>query len=86
MVFIFGGAYQGKLNYAITTFDLTPDQVFTCQNGDIDFSRPCIDRLEAFTLACVREDRNPVAYFEEHRTQWQDSILICQDLSCGLLP
>lgn len=86
MVFIFGGAFQGKLDYAITKFNLTPNQIFTCQDGDIDFSRPCIDRLEAFTLACVREGRDPVAYFEERRPRWQDSILICQDISCGVVP
>lgn len=30
MILIFGGAYQGKLDYALKTFDKTEDDVFCC--------------------------------------------------------
>ena len=34
MILIFGGAYQGKLEYALETFAVAPDDVFTiCLNS-----------------------------------------------------
>lgn len=86
MNLIIGGAYQGKREFAKNTFSLEESDIFTCQGTEIDFSRPCIDCLEAFTLACVQAGLDPIAYFEAHRAQWQDSTLICQDIFCGVVP
>lgn len=86
MHLIIGGAYQGKLSYAMETYQFTPQDVFTCTGTDIDFSRPCINELGAFALACVRENRSPSAYFQEHEPEWAESVLICDDLFCGVVP
>ena len=86
MKLIIGGAYQGKLDFAMDVFSLQPDQVYTCGGTQIDFSKKCIDKLEEFTFACVKEQADPVSYFRENRELWQDSILICQDMSCGVVP
>lgn len=82
MVLIIGGAYQGKLDFAKQTFSVTDEDIFTCNGGEIDFSRKCIDKIEEFTWG--KED--PVGYFKTHRQQWQDSILILQDIFCGVVP
>ena len=82
MILIIGGAYQGKLEFAKETLGITDGDVYTCHSGEIDFSRRCIDQIETF--AAHHED--PIGYFEAHRDQWQDSILILQDLSCGVVP
>ncbi len=86
MVLIIGGAWQGKLNWARETFELTDCDVYACTGGEIDFSRCCIDHLEEFTLACVDEDLDPVSYFEERAGLWANSVLICDDVSCGVVP
>lgn len=86
MVLIIGGAYQGKLDYACSAFDLAPEDVYTCCGTDVDFSKRCINALEEFTYACVQQGIDPVAYLQERETQWQDRILICQDLFCGVVP
>ena len=86
MVLIIGGAYQGKREWARIEYGLTDGEIFTFQAAEIDFSRRCIDRLEEFTLTCVRGGLDPVAYFEERAGEWQDSVLICQDISCGVVP
>ena len=82
MILIIGGAYQGKLDYARETYGLTDADIFTCTDGNIDFSRRCINRIEESVWA------NPDAlqYFREHRTEWENSILICQDISGGVVP
>lgn len=86
MVFIIGGAYQGKLDYAISRFELGTEDVFCCDGLEIDWSKRCVDHLERFTWACVQQSVDPIAWFREHREQWENSILICQDIFCGVVP
>lgn len=86
MILIIGGAYQGKLDYAKTTFGLTSQEVYTCGGTEIDFTKPCINALEEFCYACIRQNIDPIAYFQAHREAWQNSFLICNDLSSGVVP
>lgn len=82
MILIIGGAYQGKLEYATREYRLEEGDVFTCSGTSIDFSRRCIYAIEEFAYHCD----DPIAYFREHREEWSDSILICQDIFCGVVP
>lgn len=82
MIFIIGGAYQGKLAYAKQSYALTEQDIFVCSSGEIDFSKRCVYAIEEF----VRCHPDPIAFFEAHREQWQDSILIMQDIFCGVVP
>lgn len=86
MILIIGGAYQGKLDFAKEAFSIAQEDVYSCSGPEIDFSRRCIDRIEEFAYACVQRGTEPKAYFEAHKEQWRDSILICQDISCGVVP
>jgi adenosyl cobinamide kinase/adenosyl cobinamide phosphate guanylyltransferase len=82
MILIIGGAYQGKLDYSRQQFGLSDADVFICNAENIDFSKRCVYRIEEFT----RNNSDPIAYFKEHKELWQDSILICQDIFCGVVP
>lgn len=82
MILIIGGAYQGKLSFAKDAFGITDADVHTCDHGEIDFSKRCIYKIEEFTYA----HPDPVGYFQAHRAQWQDRILILQDIFCGVVP
>ena len=82
MVLIIGGAYQGKLDFAKEAFGITDAEVYTCTSGEIDFSKRCIYKLEDFTY----ERKDPVAYFKANKELWQNSILILQDIFCGVVP
>ena len=82
MILIIGGAYQGKLDFAKESFGITDADVFTCTAGEIDFSKRCIYKIEDF----VYGHQDPVAYFRANKQQWQDSILILQDIFCGVVP
>jgi len=86
MVLIIGGSYQGKLDFAKTAFTLSEDDIFTCSSSEIDFSKRCINRVEEFTLTCVRSGLDPSEYFKAHKDDWKDSILICEDIFCGVVP
>ena len=86
MILIIGGAYQGKLDFAKTAFTLSEDDIFTCDSSEIDFSKRCINRVEEFTLTCVQSGLDPSEYFKAHKEDWKDSILICEDIFCGVVP
>lgn len=86
MVFIFGGAYQGKLDFAKEAFSLDNQDIFTCDGETLDFSKKCIYGLEQYTLYCSRNGIDPVALFAENRAMWENAVLICRDLSCGVVP
>ena len=87
MHLIIGGAYQGKLDYAKEHFGIEGSEVFNCsEKTGIVFGARCLNRLEEFTLWCVRNDREPVSLFRENRAAWADSVLICCDIFCGVVP
>ena len=86
MKLIIGGAYQGKRDFVISAFDLKETDIFTCSGGNIDFSAPCIDKIEEFTYSCVKAGKDPVAIFRQHEDEWKDAVLICQDIFCGVVP
>lgn len=86
MVLIIGGAYQGKLDFAKTAFTLSQDDIFTCSSSEIDFSKRCINKIEEFSLACIQNGTDPSEYFKTHKEDWKDSILICEDIFCGVVP
>ncbi len=86
MKLIIGGAYQGKLAFVKETYQIKEEDVFTCTDTEIDFSKPCVTAIEEFTYACIQEKINAVDYFKAHKEQWKNSVLICQDFFCGVVP
>lgn len=88
MKLITGGVYQGKLEYALKTYSFTEKDVFTCSNTDIDYSKPVIYGLERFTYELVRQNGGvePLDYFRARKGEWENSILIAADISCGVVP
>ena len=87
MDFIIGGAFQGKLTFARSKYGLTDKEVFTCTNdGIVDFRAHCVRHIEVFTLWCVQQNQDPVAYFKAHQNEWQNCVLICRDIFCGVVP
>ena len=87
MDFIIGGAYQGKLTFAKNKYGLKDEDIFTCaEDGHMDFTVRCVRHIEAFTLWCVQKKEDPVAYFKAHKNEWQNSVLLCRDIFCGVVP
>ena len=82
MILIIGGAYQGKLDFAKNQFGITETDIHTCTAGEIDFTKRCIYQIETFAF----EHPDPVGCFKAKREHWENSILICQDIFCGVVP
>ncbi len=96
MHLIFGGAYQGKLDYAKERYQLQDQDIFFCNaeksdaechsEPNIDFKKKAIDGLEEFVLCCVRCGTEARDYLEANREEWKDTIFICTDISSGIVP
>jgi len=83
MIFITGGRYQGKLDYAVKRFGLAESDI--CHIG-LDFSRRCLADLDRYALDCVKNGVDPLKAFQENPSAWQNSILISADISGGVVP
>jgi len=88
MVFIIGGSYQGKRQFACDTWHLSESDIFICteETFEIDLSKRIISNIERFALGCVRRGEEPADYWKAHMHELADSILISDDVSCGVVP
>lgn len=87
MNLIIGGAFQGKTDYARARFSLKNEDIFVCTTENApDFSKKCLKHLEEFALFALRRGEEPRAVLEDCRDQWAGSVLILNDISCGVVP
>lgn len=87
MILIFGGAYQGKLEYAKEHWNFSDDDVFFCEeNLTIDLSKKVICGLEKFVYACVCKGVETKNVLAEYDVPLDDKILIADDISQGVVP
>ena len=86
MHLIIGGAYQGKLDFAKEQYHLTNDEICYCTQDAVDFSKHCLAQIEEFTYGCVLRNENPIEFFQSHKEEWKHSILLCEDIFCGVVP
>ena len=85
MILIFGGAYQGKLNYAKANFNV--DTIWDCSAGAVpNFEADCICGIEGYVMECAKSGEDPRKCLEENRDLWQDSVLVVTDTSQGVVP
>lgn len=88
MILIFGGAYQGKLDYALGTYHLTERDVCYCdmESMVINFDKKIIYGLDKFVLACVKEGISAQECLADNLDKLKDKIIICDDISQGVVP
>ena len=80
MELIIGGAYQGKLRYAMDNFGVNEDDVFECSAElDIDNGKRCLHHFEQYILYCMREGKT-------WEMPGQDAVVIADDIFCGVVP
>lgn len=85
MILIFGGAYQGKLDYAKENYRF--ETVCDCSDGrEPDFSADVIYGIEGFVLECAKAGKEARQVFEETEGEWAGKILIITDTSQGVVP
>lgn len=87
MILIFGGSYQGKLDFAKENFGVTEAEVFTCTTeNEIDWSKRVLYNMDQAFLRHVREGKESREVLKEHLEELKDKILIVNDISQGIVP
>ena len=87
MVLIFGGAYQGKVEFALEKFDLSEKDVFNCTDSeDIDYTCKVINNLDRRILGWVKDETEARDELDEVIEILRDKIIIVNDISQGVVP
>ena len=76
MILIFGGAYQGKLTWAVRQYGLTPDDLCDLAHGDPIPGKRCYYHLETYTR---RTGQPQLALFS-------DAVVISREIGSGIVP
>ena len=87
MHLIFGGYAQGRLSYALKTYQNTAD-VFDCATQPLSEwnGQTILYHLEALVSQALQQNKAPLTLLQETVPNWQDCILITQEVGCGLVP
>ena len=100
MVLIYGGAYQGKFDFAKEKFGISKEDIifFDAENGSGEkhttagalnkpvFDKKCIYNWQYFVLAQIREGTDHISYLSENTGIFKDKLIICDDISQGVVP
>lgn len=87
MILIFGGAYQGKLDFAKETFSIAESDIYMCQeNTDLDMSAKVLCNLEQMVLGCVKENIEAKDILTSYKDEIKDKLIIVNDISQGIVP
>jgi len=88
MILVIGGVYQGKLKYALGRFGLAAGDVYYCDAGDAGL--PCgkkiIYELDKWILALIKNGEDSDDHIMRFIAQNRDAVVICNDISCGVVP
>ncbi|MCE9655225.1 bifunctional adenosylcobinamide kinase/adenosylcobinamide-phosphate guanylyltransferase [Clostridium celatum] len=86
MILIFGGAYNGKLEFIKEKFEVSDDEIFYCTDSKIDYSKKVISGFHKFTYSNVLNEINSLQYIKENMNLFQDKIIVCDEISSGIVP
>ena len=88
MILVFGGVYQGKLAYALERFNLTESDVYECSSDNFNTpkNKRIIYEIDKWILALVKNDIDVEKAMRQFIDGNQDTIVICNDISCGVVP
>ncbi len=88
MVLIFGGSYQGKLDFAKENYNYDCSNVFWCDEGikTIDFSKKIINSFHLFILEYLKNNKDPFEFLQNNLDKFKDKIILCDDINSGVVP
>lgn len=86
MVLIFGGAYNGKLEFTKEKYAIKNEEIFFCTDQYLNFDRKILCGLHVFTKACVLNKINSLEILENNINSLKDKIIICDEINSGIVP
>ena len=87
MILIFGGAYQGKLAYALERFGLTENDVYRCGAGSgMPQNKKIIYEIDKWIYDLVEAGADVQNAVRQCIESNPGAIVICNDVTCGVVP
>ena len=90
MILVFGGAYNGKLDFVKEKFNIHNDDVFNVNDDlkdlEIDYSKKVINKFHKLTYKFSLENKNLLQFIIENKELFKDKIIISDDISEGIDP
>jgi len=88
LILIFGGAYQGKLRYALERFSLGDSDVYTCDcdSTQTPSGKKIVYEIDKWILALIKNGTDPEESVRGFIADNEGAVVICNDISCGIVP
>lgn len=87
-VLVIGGSFQGKLGYAIDQYGLLESEILDagCAEAEWNQEKKCINRLHLLVKRLLQEGKTLDQIRGTVLPLLMDKIVICDDISCGIIP
>lgn len=86
MDLIIGGAYQGKLTYAVKRYDLAQNDLCDLSCGFPGGGFRCYYHFERLTRAAVKEGISDEELANALLPYIKNSIIVSREIGCGIVP
>lgn len=86
MILVVGGAYNGKLSFVQEQFNISKEDICFCNEENIDFSKKVIYKFHKYIYMQRISGNNPVDELHKIKEKLKDKIIICDDISSGIVP
>ena len=86
MDLIIGGAYQGKLTYAVEKYGFKPDELFGLSSGFPEKAYDCFFHLEAITRRAAAEGLSSDELVKKLMPHIKNSVIVSREIGCGIVP
>ena len=87
MELFIGGAYMGKRTFVQKRYSISEEEIWDCEIPTAPAAhKSCITHLESMVWDMIRDGTDVVDWFQKNRDWWEDSMLICRDISSGIVP
>ena len=87
MILVFGGSYQGKLDYTLERFKIDANYVYNCgEDTAMPVGKRIINGLDKWILALIKAGIDTDKTITDLINQNPNAVVICTDISCGVVP
>ncbi len=86
MILVFGGAYNGKLEFVKEKYDISNEEIFFCEDENLEFEKKVICGLHMLTRACILKKLDSLEQLKNNMELLQGKIIICDEINSGIVP
>ncbi len=86
MKLIIGGAYQGKLSYAVEKYGFSQEELCDLASGFPAKEYSCYYHLEALTMRAAKEGLSADEIIKRLVPYMENAVIISREIGCGIVP